>query len=522
MRKNFSLFKDLQTNLDTIENIDNCIKITLGPTGKNGIIANAKGEISFITSGSLLIKALEFGSNSANVILKLFEQASIKTFKISGDGSTTTLLLSCQLLKSSLRFLMNGYSPIFIGNGLKKIAYFLSEKVIEFSLPISTFSQLSGILKTSLGKKVSPNLLNLLEKSVLNLGRDGLIVVEENISPLNEIDIVQGIELDKGFASSYFVNDLKNFEVVYENPCLLITSDPINSLNQIQEIIEYIKSTNRSLIIVAEEINKEIVSTLVLNTIQKKIKVAVIKYNSIKFIKTGVLEDLALLTHSNYFTSLLKNNSQTFLIKDLGQAEKVIIKKDKSTFIISKFSKLIAKRRINELNRELLISDTEYEKNTFKTRIARLSGNITKVKVGISNKYQIEEERQKVENAIKTIKSSLEEGVVPGGGIFYLHLTEELKNWSYLNLIGDEIFSVKIVHEALLRPFNELLINSNKEEVRSILLEKLVTLGYPYGYNLVENKIVDTVENGLLDCSKSVRASLWNSLTLISTIITSE
>ena len=522
MRKNFSLFKDLQTNLETIDNIDNCIKITLGPTGKNGIISNLKGEISFITSGSLFVKALEFKSNSANVILKLFEQASMKTFKISGDGSTTTLLLSCQLLKSALRFLVNGYNPIFLGNGLKKIAYFLSEKVIEFSLPISNIKQLSGVLKTSLGKKLNPDLLNLLQKSVSNLGRDGLLLVEENISPLNEIEMVQGIELDKGFASSYFVNDLKNFEVVYENPSLLITSDPINSLNQIKEIIEHTKSKNRPLIIIAEEINKEIISTLVLNNLQKKLKIAVIKYSSIKFIKTGILEDLALLTHSNYFSSLLKNNSQTFSINDLGQAEKVIIKKDKSTFIISKFSKLIAKRRINELNRELLLSETEYEKNTFKTRIARLSGNITKIKVGISNKYQIEEERKKVENAIQTIKSALEEGIIPGGGTFYLHLREELKNWGYLNLIGDEIFALKIVNEALLRPFNELLINSNKNESKSIVLEKLEKFGYPYGYNLFENKIVNTIENGLFDSAKSIRASLWNSITLISTVITSE
>jgi chaperonin GroEL len=259
------------------------------------------------------------------------------------------------------------------------------EKVLEFSVPVSDISQLMGVLKTSLGKRINPELMNLLYTSISNIGKDGIILVEENISEKNEIEMVQGIELDKGYASSYFVNDLKNFEVVYENPYLLITKNPINSLNQIREIIEYIQLNNRPLVIIAEEISKDIISTLVLNNIQKKFKIAVIKYTSIQFIKTGILEDLSVLTHSNYFQSNLKNKNATLTIDDLGQAQKVIIKKDKSTFIVSKFAKIIAKRRINELNRQLLLSETDYEKSLFKTRIARLSGNITKIKIGVSN-----------------------------------------------------------------------------------------------------------------------------------------
>jgi chaperonin GroEL len=520
MKNKFSLFEELETNIKVIEDIDNCIKITLGPTGKNGIVCNEKNELKFITSGSLLIKSLEFKTNAGNVILKLLEQASIKTFNISGDGSTTTILIACQLLKSSLRFLVNGYNAIFLSRGLKKIAYFLVEKVLEFSIPISKTSQLTGILKTSLGKKLNSQLLDLLDTSISKIGRDGLVLVEENISEQNELEIVQGIELDKGFASSYFVNDLKKFEVIYDNPYLLITKNPITSLNQIRDIIEYIKLNNRPLIIVAEDISKDIISTLVLNNIQKKFKIAVIKYTSVQFLKTGILEDLALLTHSNYFCSNLKNQNEKLTINDLGQAEKVIIKKDKSTFLISKFSKIIAKRRINELNRELLTSETEFEKGIFKTRIARLSGNIAKIKVGLSNQYQIDEERQKVEKAITTIRASLEEGMVPGGGIFYFYLKEELKNWSYLNLIGDEIFAAQIVGDALLRPFDELFANTNTSKYK--ILQKINQLGYPYGYNLIDQQIIQTFEKGLVDSAKSVRSILWNALTIVSTIITSD
>jgi chaperonin GroEL len=520
MKNKFSLFEDLNSNLNTIKNIDDCIKITLGPTGKNGIVADKKGELKFLTKGSLILKSLEFKENSANIILKLLEQAANKTYSISGDGSTTTVLFACQLLTSSLRYLINGYNSIFISNGLKRISYFTLEKVLEFSQPISNTNQLVGVLKTALGKKINSNLFELLKDSVNRIGRDGLILVEDNISDKNEIEVVQGIELDKGFASSYFVNDLKNFEVVYENPYLLVTNNPITSLNQIRDIIDYVKQNNRPLVIVAEEINKEIISTLVLNNIQKKLKVVVVNYTSVKFLKTGILEDLSLLTHSNYFVSNLKNSNINFKVDDLGQAEKAIINKQKSTFIVSKFTKLIAKRRINELNRELLLSETENEKNIFKTRIARLSGYIAKIKIGLSNKYQIEEERQKVESAINTIKSSLEEGILPGGGSFYLYLQNEILSWSQMNLIGDEVFAGQILSETLVRPFNELCINTNIEKYE--ISQNLLKLGYPFGYNLIDKKIVETIKEGLVDSAKSVRAILWNSITIVSTIITSE
>jgi chaperonin GroEL len=521
-KKKFSLFKNLEINIKAIEDIDNSIKINLGPSRKNGIVTNEKGELSFITSGSLLLKSLEFKEPSANVILKLFEQAATKTFKISGDGSTTTVLIACDLLKTSLRFLINGYNPIFLGNGLKKISYFLLDKITEFSSPVSNYEQILGLLKTVVGQTLNNNLLTLIKDCLKNIDRDGLILVEENNVEKDEIELVQGLELDKGFESSYFVTDLKNFEVNYDKPVVLVTGLPIKSLNQLREIIEYVKSNNKPLIIVAEEISKDIISTLVLNNMQKKLKVAVIRYNSIKFIKNGMMEDLALLTHATYLEKnpKVKEIEKNFKIDDLGQAEKVIIKKEKSTFITSKFSKLISQRRINELNRELLLSDSDYEKNIFQKRIARLSGNIAKIKIGVSNKYQIEEQRKKVENAINTIKSSLEEGILPGGGAFYLHLRNELTNWSTLNLIGEEIFANSIVSSALLRPFSELFNNNNLPSY--YIKEDLLRLGYPYGYDLNKKKIVNTLSEGLLDSSKTIRAILWNSISIVSTIITSD
>lgn len=521
MKTQFSLFKNLEQNLETLDQIDNSIKITLGPTGKNAIVSNKQGVVKIITSGSSLLKSLDFETNSANILLKLFQQASSKSTIISGDGSTMTILFCCELLKISLRLLNNGYNSIFLSNGLKRVGFFLIDKSLEFSIPISTSKELVGVLKTALGKKVNSKILTLLEESVSKIGRDGLILLEENISEQNEIELIQGIELEKGFASSYFVTDLKNFEVIFEKPYVLFANTPIESLNQLREVLEYVKENNRSLVLVVEEINKDVLSTLVLNNLQKKVKLVVIKYKGIEFTKNGILEDLALLSHSTYSSQKFETTN-IFNVNDLGQVEKVIVGKTKSTFLFSKFAKLISQRRINELNRELLLSETEFERNLFKTRIARLSGHIAKIKLGVSNKYEMEEQKQKIETALQTVKSSLEEGILPGGGSFYFHLREELANWASMNLVGDEFFSSYIVLETLLRPFQELLRNTNSQQNSFQLLENLVKLGYPYGYNLVEQKIVHTFENGLVDCSKSVRAIIWNSISIISTLITSE
>jgi chaperonin GroEL len=533
MKSTFSLSKLLTIDTEVLEKIEECIKVTLGPSGKNGLVFTKKQGLKFLTNGSLLIKSLEFSNHSSNILLKLLEQASAKTYLISGDGSTLTLLLTCHLLKNSFHFLVSGYNSIFLSNGLKKLAIFLNEKVLEFSNPVLTKENLFGLIETSLGKKVSSNIFLLLKNAIFEIARDNLILVEENVSSENEFEIVQGIELDKGFASSYFINNLKTFETIYENPYILITKKPIHSLEQIRDIIEYIKSNQFSLVIVAEEINPDILSALVLNNIQKKIKVVVIRYSSIKFLKTGILEDLALLTHSNYFSeNNIENSEKFFSIQDLGQAKKIIIRKDKSTFIVSKFAKIITNRRINELSREALLSDSEYEKNLLKTRIARLSGKITKIKLGTSNQYELEEIKQKVESTINTIKSTLETGFLPGGGSFYFFLAEEVLNWSLLNLVGDEIFAGNIVFDSLLKPFQELVKNNvsfkssffskNQNLSFSQIFSQLKKLGYPYAFDLFEQKIVNTFETNLIDSAKSIRGSLWNSMTIVSLIITTE
>lgn len=520
MKIPFSFQKDLETNLKTVENIYNGLKISLGPTGKMGILGTQNGEIKILTNGFSILSSLEFPHRNEQLLKQLVQQAAGKSIQISGDGSTTTSLLISNLIQNSIRSLSQGYSSILLSNGLQKIAFFLLEKTVEFSSPVKNQKELQGVLKTAIGKKVNQDLFNLLSESLFELSRDGILLVEENRSPCYEIEKVEAFELEKGYSSPYFVNQLQTFEVIYLTPLVLITSGPIQNLFQIQEIIEYSQTLQRPLVLIAEEISKEVLSNLIFLTLQKKAQIVVIQYKSIQFFKTGILEDLKILTSCTL--PLTKELNETYIYKpeELGQVEKIISQKEKTFFFLSKLSKVLAKRRVNELSRELLTSETEFEKNLLKTRVARLYGRITKIKLALSTPSQIQEERQKIEKILTIISSAIEEGILPGGGSFYLFLRNELKNWSSLNLIGDEIFASQLVRQSFLCPFYELASNNNEQP--SILYETLVSLGYPHSYDLLKKQINNSYFNGTLDTTKAIRSILWNTLTLVSTLITSE
>lgn len=510
----FSIYKNLDKNINFILNIYKTIKITLGPTGRLGLLSNKKGDIFFLSNISSLLSYLVSGNSSQDTILKLLDECAGKTLKISGDGSTTTALIACKLLLNALRYIGSGYNAIQISTGLKQIAYFLKEKTLELSIPISTKFQIENIIKTAARNKLSVDLIDIVCKSCINVERDGLVIVEDNIVRENEIEFTQGIELDSGFASSYFINDLNRFEIQYKNPYVLILLKPLKNFGLIKNIIEYVKKENRPLVIIVEQIAEEILSNLVLNSIQKKLKIVVIKYSAIKFIKTGILEDLGLLS---YLT--VQDESKEINPESLGQVQKIIVQKNRSVFILSKQAKILANRRINELNRELLLCETNYEKEIFKIRIARLTSNLVKIKLGFTDKYQVKNERKKVENILTLVGATLEEGLLPGGGSAYLYLKEELKNWAYVNLVGDQIHATQLVSESLTAIPLELFKNANIKTYG--MWDSIISLGFPFSYNVIEKQIVNSFNNGLLDSAKQVRASIWNSLTISATIISS-
>lgn len=514
MAKNkFSLLNKLNQNTKTILEIYEAIRTFFGPTNRSCFYCNIKSQVSLLASSSSILEAFTSSEKYSTTLIKLLAEGAAKTLKYTGGGATVTILLSCKLLLGALRFSAAKYNSIQISNGLNRILFFLKDQLLELSSPISEPTQLQNLVTTAAGKKMKEEIASLLCKASSYIKRDGILIVEETTMFGNKVELINGIELDAGFASPYFINDTKNFEVFYNNPYLLILESSLHTSAQLKDVVSLVEKENASLIIIAESISEKLLSTLILYSIKKKLKVAAIKYQQIKFLKTGILEDISLLTHRNVGAKIDQTKFLCF-----GQIKQAIIQKTKSTFIFSKFTKIIAQRKVNELNRELLFSETEYERSIIKARIARLSSNTIKIKIGNLTSYEGPKERQRAEGILQSVTGALEEGCVYGGGLIYLKLKEELKNWGYLNLVGEETYSIQIASDTLISPFLQIAKNLNIKN--SSIIEQPMNLTFAKQFDLKKKGSYNECEDHLLDSAKQVRQSLWNSITLVAMILT--
>ena len=510
----------LKDNLKLIKKIERILVTSFGPLGRFSLFLNSNKELKFLIKADTVIQAL-ISKKENKLVIKLIQYLIQKNEQCSGDFSTSIILFFCYLLEDSFLFLESGYQGIILSKGIQKISFFFTELIFNKSISIKTKKELKSIVYTLLSKGVNKELSFFLQNSFNSFKRDGMILIENTTNSSNEIEEIQGLQLDKGFASSYFINDLENFQTVYQNSLLLISSSSLNYISQIESLLSYSEKHNLPLVIITENISKKLLSSIVLLNIKKKLKICVILYNSIKFLKTDILEDLALLTHSSYIKNSSENDAlanKQYEIKDLGFINKIIINKNKSCFFISKFLKLSLERKINELSREILLSETKYEKENLQNRIAKLKGNIIKIKIGSNYITPFSEDKKHLEKIPLAIRSTLEEGYVIGGGSFYLYLSEEIKYWSTMNLIGDEIYASKIVINSLKKLFFALY---SKEKFGAFLIfQNLVKNGYPLTYNMVEKNNRITFDSILIDPSKNLRLLFLNSFSMLSTLIT--
>lgn len=512
--RNFLIF-----NPKVLKKIYNCLSIAFGPNATSILIAEKTKELKSLNKGSEILTALDFTKEEDKICLKIFQYLSKKNETNSGEASISVSLFFFHLLYSCLILRTNGHNNTVLNKGLHKLSLFILNFIFEKSKPIKNSFDISNIVKSSLVGKIEKNLELFLQNSFKKIKREGFLQIEESLSTQFELEEIQGIEIEKGFSSSYFINDIKNSEILYDNALLLISDSSLTNLNQIESIIEFSKKQNLPLIIIAKSISKELLSNLILNNIKKKLKIAVIKYSSIKILKTGILEDLALLTHSNYHENF--DNDATlreYKPEDLGFVGKVIIKQNKSIFFLSKFSKFLINRRLNELNRELLLAENNYEKNLYENRISRLSGNLLKIKVRENQFEKIENSKKKIEHLFLNLRASFEEGYVIGGASFYILLYKEIKHWSSFNLIGDEIYSSHILLNALKGLSIDLFRNAKTNKF--IIFKNLLDLSYPYSYDLKKDYYIDGLKFGLYDSSKSLRILFTNSLSILLKVIT--
>ena len=501
-----------------MEIITEAVSVTLGPQGRNVVLDKKYGSPQIINDGVSIAKEIELKDHIENTGVSLIRQAASKTNDVAGDGTTTATVLAYAIVKQGMRNVAAGANPIGLKLGIEKSTKYLISQILEYSRPIESNDSIIQVGAISAGNdlEVGTMISNALEK----VGRDGIISLEEGNSTSTELEITEGMRFDKGFISPYFVTDSTRMEVMYENPYILVTDKKITLVQQdLIPILEKVAPTKRPLLIIAEDIEKEALATLVLNKLRGIANVVAVRAPGFGDLRKSLLEDIAILTSGTLVTEETGLRLDTVNLDLLGTARRVIITKD-STTIVSEGNQDAIKIRCEQIRKQISISESSYEKEKLQTRIAKLSGGIAVIKVGAVTETEMKDKKLRLEDAINATKAAIEEGIVPGGGATLAHLANSLKTWAKSNLKEDELVGALILARAISEPLRRIAENAGKNG--AVILESVQEKDFEFGYNAETNELGNMFNFGIIDPAKVTRCAIQNAASIASMILTTE
>lgn len=494
------------------------ISVTLGPKGRNVVLEKKYGAPQIINDGVTIAKEIALDDNIENTGVSLLRQAASKTNDVAGDGTTTATVLAYAIVKQGMKNVAAGANPISIKIGIEKASKYLTNQILEYSRPIENNKAITQIASISAGNDIAIG--DMIAGALKQVGKDGIISLEEGKSIATELEITEGMRVEKGYISPYFITNTERMEVEYENCYVLITDKKITLVQQdLIPILEKIVPTKQPLLIIAEDVEKEALATLVLNKLRNIINVVAIRAPGFGEFKKYLLEDLSILTGSTVITEDTGLKLDNIELNFLGHARKVIVKKDTTT-IISEGNREIIKLRCEQLRKQISVVDSIYEKEKLQDRIAKLSGGIAIIKVGAVTETEMKDKKLRLEDAINATKAAVEEGIVPGGGTLFVHLAESLKSWSKANLQEDELIGALIIAKAILEPLKRISQNAGKNG--TVIIEEVQEKEFEYGYNAAVNNFGNMFEIGIIDPAKVTRSALQNAASIASMILTTE
>ena len=454
-----------------------------------------------------------------NTGVSLIRQAASKTNDVAGDGTTTATVLAYAMVKEGLKNVAAGANPISIKLGMEKATQYLVTQINEFAQPVEDLKSIQQVASISAGNDDSIG--SLIADALKKVGKEGVISLEEGKSISNELEITEGMKLEKGFISPYFITNTEKMEVSYENPYILLTDKRITLVQQdLLPILEQITKTKRPLLIIAEDVEKEALATLILNKLRGIINVVAVRAPGFGELRKQMLEDIAILTGGTLITQdagLSLNNIQLNL---LGQARRIVVNKDNTTIVGDGQTLDEINIRCEQLRKQCNIADTSYEKEKLQDRIAKLSGGIAIIRVGAVTETEMKDKKLRLEDAINATRAAIEEGVVPGGGATLTHLSENLITWAKNNLKEDELIGAMIISRSILSPLKRIAENAGING--PVVIEKVQQQEFEIGYNAAKDNFGNMYEEGVVDPAKVTRSGLQNATSIASMILTTE
>jgi chaperonin GroEL len=490
------------------------VKTTLGPKGRNVVLEKKFGSPTITKDGVTVAKEIELEDAYENMGAQLCKEVASKTNEIAGDGTTTATVLAQSIVAEGLRNVTAGANPIFLKRGIDKAVEKAVVEMKKHSIPVETKESIANVAAISGNDK---EIGELIAEAMDKVGKDGVITVEESKGIETVVEVVEGMEFDRGYISAYFVTNNETMEVELEDPYILIYEKKIGAINDFLPLLEKVVRSGKPLLIIAEDVEGEALATMVVNRLRGILHGAAVKAPAFGDRRKAMLEDIATLTGGTFISEDMGYKLESVDLSMLGQAKRVKIGKEKTTIVEGSGKSSDIKARVKQIRVQIEDTTSDYDREKLQERLAKLAGGVAVVKVGAATETELKEKKHRIEDALSATRAAVEEGIIPGGGVTLVNIIPSLNE---IKAEGDELVGIRIVRRALEEPLRQIAENAGWEG--SVVIEKIKNEKPGIGFDALEEKYVDMIKAGIVDPLKVTRSALQNAASIASMLLTTE
>jgi chaperonin GroEL len=492
------------------------VKVTLGPKGRNVVLEKAFGAPTVTKDGVSVAKEIELEDKFENMGAQMVKEVASQTSDVAGDGTTTATVLAQAIVREGMKAVAAGMNPMDLKRGVDKAVIAAVEELKKLSQPCSDTKAIAQV--GTISANADENIGHIISEAMEKVGKEGVITVEEGSSLENELDVVEGMQFDRGYLSPYFVTNQQNMQAELEDPFVLLHDKKVSNIRDLLPVLEGVAKSGKPLLIVAEDVEGEALATLVVNSIRGIVKVCAVKAPGFGDRRKAMLQDIAILTGGQVISEEVGMSLEKATLDDLGSAKRILISKENTTIIDGAGSSTEIEARVNQVRAQIEEATSDYDKEKLQERVAKLAGGVAVIKVGAATEVEMKEKKARVEDALHATRAAVEEGVVPGGGVALLRARGAIAGLKGDN--HDQNTGVDIARRAMEEPLRQICSNAGDEA--SVILNKVVEGNNTFGYNAATGEYGDMLEMGILDPTKVTRSALQNAASVAGLIITTE
>ena len=494
------------------------VKVTLGPKGRNVVLDRSYGSPTVTKDGVSVAKEIELKDKFENMGAQMLKEVASKTSDVAGDGTTTATVLAQSIVREGMKFVAAGMNPMDLKRGIDKAVIAVTEELKKNSKPCTTSKEIAQV--GSISANSDADVGEIIAQAMDKVGKEGVITVEDGKSLQNELEVVEGMQFDRGYLSPYFINNPDKQIAILDNPYVLLHDKKISNIRDLLPVLEQVAKSGRPLLIIAEDVDGEALATLVVNNLRGILKTVAVKAPGFGDRRKAMLEDIAILTGGTVIAEEVGLTLEKATLNDLGQAKKVEIGKENTTLIDGAGSEDGIKARVAQIRKQIEEATSDYDKEKLQERVAKLAGGVALIKVGAATEVEMKEKKARVEDALHATRAAVEEGIVAGGGVALLRARQAVAAAKLKGDNHDQDAGIKIVLRALEQPIREIVANAGDEP--SVVVNKVLEGKGNYGYNAASSEYGDMVAMGVLDPTKVTRIALQNAASIASLMLTTD